>query len=93
MRIIGHIEHPVLKITVFQMDNKLSIKLESGLYEQTYKLRSNDQIQTMSDIEKIVDQQFIQEVIDRFPDMHKSVNAAIQRNLSQQRPNEFEEII
>ncbi|MBK7870450.1 MAG: hypothetical protein IPJ74_07085 [Saprospiraceae bacterium] len=52
MRIIGYIEHPVLKITVFKMDNKISIKFESGLYEQTYKFRSGDTISNLGDVKK-----------------------------------------
>ena len=39
MRILGYIDHPVVKITVFKMDNKFSVKFESIHYEQTFKFR------------------------------------------------------
>ena len=48
MRIIGHIPHPVMKITVFVMDMKFAVKLEIGLMEQTYKLRESDQIKGLN---------------------------------------------
>ena len=34
MRILGYLEHPTLKITVFKMDNRISVKFENSLYEQ-----------------------------------------------------------
>ena len=93
MRIIGYIEHPGLKITVFKMDNKLSVKFESGLYEQTYKLRNSDQIGTLEDIQKLVDQEFITGVLEQLNQMHQIKNKALQRFLPQAPSEEFEEII
>ena len=50
MRVIGNIDHPILKITAFKMDNKLSIKFESGLFEQTYKFRESEQLRLKEDV-------------------------------------------
>jgi len=93
MRIIGNIEHPILKITVFKMDNKFSVKFESGLYEQTYKFRSSDTIQGLEDIQKMVDAAFCSEVLQDFNRMHQRKNQAMARNLPQEVGGEFEEII
>ncbi len=93
MRIIGNIEHPILKITVFKMDNKLSVKFESGLYEQTYKFRSSDAVQGLEDIEKIVDATFCEAVLQDLNRMHQRKNQAMARTLPQEVNQEFEEII
>jgi hypothetical protein len=50
MRIIGNIDHPELKITIFKNDNRISVKLESGLYEQTYKFRDGEGIENAEDV-------------------------------------------
>jgi len=93
MRIIGNIEHPALKITVFKMDNKLSIKFESGLYEQTYKLRQSDNLESFEDIEKLVDESFINDVLIQMSTLHQIKNAALKRYLPTPEEDEFEEII
>jgi hypothetical protein len=81
MRIIGNIEHPGLKITVFKMDNKLSVKFETGLYELTYKFRESEQLKDLSDMQRFLDAQFIQAVEARFAGMHQEKNEAMQRFL------------
>ena len=51
MRIVGQIEHPVIKITVMQMNNRYVLKLEANMLEQTYKFNEDDNLRTMADIE------------------------------------------
>ncbi|MEM9822705.1 MAG: hypothetical protein AAF985_16605 [Bacteroidota bacterium] len=92
MRIIGHIEHPVLKITVFRMNERLSIKFESGLYEQTYKLRNVDEIDTLEDIRKLVDDIFLEKVMSGLRTMHQTSQAALSRMLPDEE-DEFDTII
>lgn len=93
MRIIGAIEHPILKITVFKMDNKFSVKFESGLYEQTYKFRSSDTIKSLEAIQKMVDAPFCEAVLQDLNRMHQRKNEAMARTLPQEGGMEFEEII
>ncbi|HRH58524.1 MAG TPA: hypothetical protein PLS10_12800 [Chitinophagales bacterium] len=81
MRIVGQIEHPVIKITVMQMNNRYVLKLEANMLEQTYKFNEDDNLRTMADIEKIVDETFLNECIKRFSDMNKSRGEAYQRNI------------
>lgn len=92
MRIIGNIEHPNLKITVFQMDNKLSVKFESGLYEQTYKFRTGEGLENLEDIKKLVDIPFMQAVEQELQRMHQIRNGALSR-IETGEEEEFEEII
>ncbi len=39
MRIVGDIPHPHMKITIFRMNDKLSVKFEAGLVEHIMKFR------------------------------------------------------
>ncbi len=93
MRIIGNIAHPVMKITVFKMDNKLSIKFEAGLYEQTYKFRESQATSSFQDLEKLVDEQFCHAVLAQFSVMHQMKNEVLGRAVKTVQGEDFEEII
>ena len=93
MRIIGQITHPSLKITVFKMDNKLSVKFEAGLYEQTFKFRESNELATFQDMERLVDEEFCAAVLAIFGGMHKVKNEALGRFLPIGGEDGFEEII
>ncbi len=93
MRIVGEIEHPRLKISVFKNDGKFSIKFESGLLEQTYKFRDDERLATVDDVKKVADAAFIQTIEDILRGMYEAKMAAMQRNLAQTSEEEFEVII
>jgi hypothetical protein len=77
MRIVGEIPHDVCKITLFSWNNRYLIKLECGLLEQTYKVNQFD-IAQEADLYKIVNEPFIQEAINRFKDMDRSLQIALE---------------
>jgi len=52
MRIIGHIEHPSLKISVFRYEGRTSVKFETALYEQTFKLGDDERFATLEGVQK-----------------------------------------
>lgn len=93
MRIIGYIEHPNLKITIFKMNNRLSVKFESGLYEETYKFRESEEISSLEHIKKIVDADFLCIVERNLAAMHQTKMAALSRYLPAEEEEEFAEII
>ena len=93
MRIIGNIQHPHLKITVFKMDNKLSVKFESGLYEQTYKFRISNTLATLEDVQKLVDVPFLQAVEKELQRMHEIRNGALSGMNEETAEEEFPTII
>ena len=93
MRIIGYVEHPTLKITVFKMDNKLSVKFENPLYEQTYKFRDSEQLSTLAEVQQLVDEVFINQVLAQLAAMHRTSQAALGRYLPAEEEEDFEEII
>jgi hypothetical protein len=93
MRIIGTIDHPTLKITVFKMNERLSVKLESGLYEQTFKFRSGEGVDTLEDVKNFIDAGFIEGVSENLQRMHQLKMQALSRQLPETVEEEFEEII
>lgn len=93
MRIIGYIEHPIMKITVFKMDNKRAVKFEMGLLEQTYKWRAADGCDTLGELQVLVDATFVKKVEQQFDEMYQTKSAVMQRLLPTVQEAEFEEII
>ncbi len=94
MRIVGYIDHPQCKITIFKMDSRFAVKFESGLYEQTYKFRVGNAIETVEDVRHFVDPEFVSTVLERFADMHRSSREAMGRlTEDMEKPEEFEIII
>lgn len=75
MRVVGEIEHPECKITIFHWNNKYLIKLETGPFEQTFKLNEFD-ISSEADLRKIVDEEFVSKAMARFADMSLSLREA-----------------
>lgn len=80
MRIIGTIPHPVLKITVFQLNMKFAVKLEAGLMEQTYKLRESEQINGLDAVSRLVDEAFTEACLQRFREMNADLGNALRRS-------------
>ena len=48
MRIVGDIPHPKMKITIFKMNDKLSVKFETGLVEHIMKFRDGSPLHDLS---------------------------------------------
>lgn len=87
MRIIGYLDFPGVKTTVFKMDNRVSIKFETGLYEQIYKFREGEGADTLEDIRKIFTEPMIKSVMAQFQQMHTVRNqglAAANRGASEE---------
>jgi len=81
MRIIGYIQHPSLKITVFQTDTRIILKFENAHFEQSYKLRRGDQFANLEDAKKLVDEQFLEQVHANFNAMGKTILESFRRNV------------
>lgn len=93
MRIIGSIDHPEWKITVFKMDNRLSLKLETGLYEQTYKFRTGEGMDTLEEVRQWIDEAFLAEAARQFSSMHQARLSAFSRKSETGEGEEFPLII
>lgn len=93
MRIIGYIEHPQWKITVFKTDTRLSVKFEDGLLEQTYKFTQQEGVNDLGDIRQLVDEKFMQAVQRQFREMAHQHVKALARYLPLSQEDEFDTII
>lgn len=78
MRVVGEIAHPELKITIFHWNNRYLIKLEAGLFEQTYKVHEYD-VTSEEEVKKLVTDEFIQSAINRFNQMAESLQQALSK--------------
>jgi len=76
MRIVGEIPHPELKITIFHWNNRYLIKLEAGLFEQTYKIHEYD-VASEEEVKKLVDEDFTASALKLFNGMAESLNHAM----------------
>jgi hypothetical protein len=93
MRIIGEIQHPTLKITIFKMGERTSVKFENERYEQTYKLGTDERWARLETIQQWVDTDFLEKVLQTFQQMHQAQMSAISRLFTTESENIFEEII
>jgi len=79
MRVVGEIPHPELKITLFHWNNRYLIKVEAGLFEQTFKISETDVISD-EDLKKTIDAEFLEQALRTFDQMASSFYAALDRN-------------
>ena len=75
MRIIGTIDHPVFKISVFSWSEKFIVKIEAGLFEQSYKYRESD-FTGWEQLKEIFDTAMLQEVHLTFKKMATDMQSA-----------------
>jgi hypothetical protein len=81
MRIVREVAHPECKITFFAWNNRYLIKLEQGLFEQTFKVNQFD-VADEEELLRIVDSEFIKGALDRFLQMYSSLTDARARAAS-----------
>ncbi|CAN5906589.1 hypothetical protein BH11BAC7_BH11BAC7_28120 [soil metagenome] len=79
MRIVGNIPHPDMRITVFHMNDKFIVKFEAGPMEQVYKFDQGN-YPGLEAVQKLVDAEFIANVLKRFNEMFLEMRAASERN-------------
>lgn len=93
MRILGYIEHPSLKITVFKMDTRITVKFENNHFEQSYKFRITNQLHHINNVKQLVDQEFIANVLENFKGQQHTKIRAMERFIEQQDEEEFDTIV
>ena len=93
MRIVGDIPHPSLKITIFLHNNKYAVKFASSLHELVYQFRNGDAIQSVANVQSIVDERLIEESMRLLTQMRQQQSAAIGRWLQGENEEEFEVIV
>jgi len=78
MRTLGFIEHPVLKISVFGWSEKYLVKIEAGLFEQTYKFRQAD-FNSWEDLRGFFDKPMLDDILTTFRKMSDDAMRAAKR--------------
>jgi hypothetical protein len=73
MRYIKDIPHQQFKISIYQWNNKYIIKIEVGMFEQTYKIEEYE-IANVEEIEKTMDTEFLEKVSLRFSGMQDTLH-------------------
>ena len=91
MRIIGEIEHPIYKITVFSMNNRLSVKIEDQLIEHIFKFRDGSGIENLEDVRAFINDEFLAKVAESFTSLNQARIKSIIHMQSAE--DEFDEII
>jgi hypothetical protein len=79
MRYIKDIAGTRFKISIYHWNNKYIIKMESGMYEQTYKIDEYE-VGNVEEIEKCIDAGFIEKVAQRFDLMEVDFVESLKRN-------------
>ncbi|WP_025761606.1 hypothetical protein [Dyadobacter tibetensis] len=79
MRYVKDIPHNQFKIGLYHWNNKYIIKIETGSFEQTYKIDEYE-VSGVEEIDKVIDENFMQAVSLQFHQMHQSLQATLLRN-------------
>jgi hypothetical protein len=79
MRVIAELPHPDCKITLFSMNSKFIIKFEQGTLEQTYKIAEVDIIGGVNGVFEMLDETFMQSIIQRFTSMRSDFLSAYKK--------------
>lgn len=78
MRVIGEINHPECKVTLFHWNNRYLIKIEQDLLEQTYKVAEYD-VPTEDEARRLVDEEFLAAALRQFSAMRQALHDALQK--------------
>lgn len=79
MRILAELPNPNCKISIFGMNQKYIIKFEQGNLEQSYKIAEADIVNGVNGIFEILDEEFINRVVENFDLMRTSFNETYKR--------------
>lgn len=82
MRIIGHIEHPRLKISVFESGDRLPVQFEDGQNAIICKLRRGNGLERLEDVKKWVDPAFCEAISQQLQALAALQQSQLKRFLS-----------
>lgn len=92
MRIIGYIQDNEMKITLLEMNHRVSVKFEMDMMEQTYKLRQDPSPEFLKSLDQMIKGPLRVEVIQKFKEM-KVLYQQLAVNSTSNNPPSFPEII
>jgi hypothetical protein len=74
MRIIDSIPHESMTISIFQMNDKYTVRFEAGPMEQAFKFLVED-VKNLSNLKSKITPEFIEATRKRFNEMFRQMNA------------------
>ena len=81
MRYVKDIPSDFFKIGLYVWNGKYIVKVEAGLYEQTYKVSEMDFVGDEGDVEKLfADETFLRTIAARFLQMDTDFREAMERS-------------
>jgi len=84
MRVIGEFDAGEIKVTVFKMNERISIKFEKNLLEQTYKFRDGSAVSTLQDAQTFCGSETIDGINKIFDVMMATRSDALQSMIENQ---------
>lgn len=79
MRVIATIPHPKISISIFSMNDKYQIQFVAGPMEQIFKI-AHSEIDGIEGIKRMLDDEFIKKIIERFNEMFLSFKEAKEKS-------------
>jgi hypothetical protein len=79
MRYIKEVPNKDFKVGIYQWNNKYIIKVETGMFEQTYKIDQYE-VEGVEEIEKCLDEEFMQTIRQTFSAMADQFRNSLMRN-------------
>jgi hypothetical protein len=92
MRLIGEVPHPVFKISVFKMDNKLSVQIADSSAEILLKFRDGMGVDNVDDVKKYLDRETMDSITKQMAEIAEKHNNRI-KNYYQDLNDSWPEII
>ena len=92
MRIVAEIPHPRMKITLFKMNDKLSIKFEKNLVEHIIKLRDSSPLNNLEILKSSLSPEVLNK-IESSIDQHAGIRLELEEENRDDLLPEFDEII
>lgn len=80
MRIIGEFDQGPIKVTVFKMNERISVKYEYNLMEQTYKFRDGSGIDNLQDVKNFSNEGMMEKIRNIFDIMEKTKLEGLNNN-------------
>jgi len=81
-----------MKITVFQMNGKISVKFEKHLIEHILKLRDGSPLNDLEKLKSVLSPEVLMSIEKAIEEQHK-MRGTLEINLSENDLEEFDEII
>lgn len=92
MRIVGDIPHPHMKITIFRMNDKLSIKFEAGLVEHIMKFRDGSPLHDIEALKAAMSQEALHQIQSNLK-LDVEFRADLENKANMEIEDQFDEII